>query len=192
MRSRDAIIKASKLDPQEASYLMNMQLLSSLQNIEIPNNTQQKILDILTSRPPSASTQIAIDNIVKCIGRDCKEMLPNTEEWLRTILTSIQNPKAKAAANYYYLLGRVLKSKGEQISALNAFQQAHESDELFLHPLFEMIDILLRLKQLQSAETVFNWLEVANNDSPHPQSKQLATLKESLELLRLEVNNSVK
>lgn len=181
IRSRDAILKASNLDPQEASYLMNLQLLSVLQNVDIPKNTQQKILNILATQHPTASTQIAIDNIVKCTGLGCKEMLPNIEEWLRTILSSIKG--TKASSNYHYLLGRILKSKGQQINALNAFQKAHENDKQFLHPLFEMIDILTRLKQLENAETVFSWLEIANTNNPHPQDKEVARLKKSLELL---------
>ena len=181
MLFRSAILKASELDPNEASYLMNLQLLNALRGTEIPQNTQQKILAILAKRPPSASTQIALENIVQCLGKGCEKMQKPAEEWLHEIIK--QKTSLKSASQYNYLLGKTLKSKGEQLNALNAFQRSHEGDPDFLHPLFEMLDILIRLKQMKNAKIVFKWLEESNNHTPHPRDKEVAKLKKILDSL---------
>lgn len=176
-----AIKLAMELAPNESAYTMHYQNILAISGKVIPESIQSETLKRLRENRITPSAELALDHIISCINQGpCASLSGNYLEWVDTIIKKKPN-----TAYYHFLRGKALRAKGDQLSALNAFQKAYDLDKKYLHPLFEMADILLRAGQLQQAEMVITWIEDANQNTSYRRDKELSHIKEVLSNLQV-------
>jgi tetratricopeptide (TPR) repeat protein len=179
-----AIQKAANLKPDEPGYKINMHVLALRLGTPLSPNVHENILKLLATRPPSAFTQMSLNFIVDCIATDCSKLQSQMEAWLRT---SIENlPPGLDASFFYYQLGRTLIAQGNVLDGLNALEQASKADPNYLHPLFELANIFLSLRQIENAELMLERIQKANEGNLHPRDKEIAELAALIAQLKTE------
>lgn len=179
-----AIQKAANLKPDEPGYKINMHVLALRLGIPLSPSVHEDILKLLATRPPSAFTQMSLNFIVGCIATDCSKLQSQMEAWLRT---SIENlPPRLDASFFYYQLGRTLIAQGKVLDGLNALEQASKADPNYLHPLFELANVFLSLRQIENAELMLERIQKANEGNLHPRDKEIAELAALITQLKTE------
>lgn len=175
-----AIKKAMELEPNEIAYAMHYQNILAIHDKEIPNTLQQETLKRIQRNQATPSTILALQQISSCLDKKpCAPLKNNYIEWLDTFIQ--QNP---LSSNYYYFRGKAYRANGDDIAALNSFQKAHELRSDFLHPLFEMIVILLKKGHIYQAEQLFSDLKAANNKSANPRNSEIIELEKNIAILK--------
>lgn len=175
-----AIKKAMELEPNEIAYAMHYQNILAIHDKEIPDTLQQETLKRIQRNQATPSTILALQQISSCLDKKpCAPLKNNYIEWLDTFIQ--QNP---LSSNYYYFRGKAYRANGDDIAALNSFQKAHELRSDFLHPLFEMIVILLKKGHIYQAEQLFSDLKAANNKSANPRNSEIIKLEKNIAILK--------
>lgn len=171
-----AINKAMELDPKETAYAIYSQKTLSLYGKPIPAELQEKTLNRIKSNRLTPSTLLALSQIANCLTKKpCLPLRHNYIEWMNAVIQ-----KAPNNANYYYFRGRAHKALNNNLAALNDFQTSHTINKTYLHPLFEMADILLRMGQISQANEVVTWIEKANEKTAYPRDEEIKQLKQLL------------
>lgn len=168
-----AIKKAMDLAPSETSYALHYQNILAISGQTIPKQLQEETIRRIRINLITPSTELALDHIADCLDKAaCKPLIQNYLEWIENIIQKRPN-----FAYYHYLKGKALRASGYELEALNTLQKAHELDDEYLHPLFEMADILLRAKQFEALEEVVSWIEETNSRAGRPRKRELHQLK---------------
>jgi len=171
-----AIKKAMTLSPNEIAFALYQQHILATSNQSITESIQNQTLTRIKRSPISPSTELALDQIVECLGQEaCKNLRENYIEWIDAII------KKKPTTAYFYLFkGKAELALGNELNALNIFQKAFEMDERFLHPLFEIVDILLKKGNIKQAEQTLSWLKQENEKATIPRHKEIKQLEANI------------
>lgn len=176
----NAIKKAMELEPNETAYAMHYQNILAIHNKPIPDALQQETLRRIRANRLTPSTQLALDQIAGCLKKEpCAPLKNNYLEWIDAVINKEPNN-----ALYYYHRGKAKRSLNKELPALNDFQRAHEINAEFLHPLFEMADILLQAGQVSQAEEVIGWIENANEKTTFRRDKEIEQLKQLISTIK--------
>ncbi|ATI04093.1 hypothetical protein CPC19_11660 [Cycloclasticus sp. PY97N] len=176
----EAIKKAMTLEPNETAYALHYQNILAIHDQKIPNALQVETLRRLEHNRLTPSTQLALDQIAGCLKKEvCAPLRKNYLEWINVVIK-----KAPTHAVYYYMKGKAQRASGDILGALNTFQQAYDISPNFLHPLFEMADILIRLNQLEHAEQVIGWIDIANEKTHLRRDTELKQIKDILNKIK--------
>jgi len=171
-----AIKRAMELKPNETAYAMHYQNILAIHGKEIPVKLQQETIKRIKNNHATPSTILALQQIASCLDKPpCHPLKDNYIEWLNTFINN--DPKN---SNYYYFRGQANRAIGRSLLALNDFQRAHELRADFLHPLFEMIVILLKHGQINQAELVLQQLKSANKLSKNPRNTEITLLEKNI------------
>jgi len=176
----NAIKKAMELDPGETAYAMHYQNILAIHNKPIPDELQQETIRRIKANRLTPSTQLALDQIAGCLKKEpCAPLKNNYIGWIDAVVNKEPNN-----AIYYYLRGKAKRSLNKDLSALNDFQRAHEISPIFLHPLFEMVNILLRAGQVSQAEEIIGWIEEVNSKTTFKRDKEIEQLKQLISTIK--------
>jgi len=171
-----AIKRAMELEPNETAYALHYQNILAIHGREIPDELQQETLNRIKINLATPSTILALQQIASCLDKPpCHPLKDNYLEWLNTFINN--EPKN---STYYYFRGKANRTIGLNLAALNDFQRAHELKKNFLHPLFEMVAILLKHGQINQAEIVLQQLKSANKQSKHPRHTEIGQLEKKI------------
>ncbi len=174
--------RAATLSPIESGYVMDVMLLDARQK-RTPNPADQaEVLHRLQNGKITATTILTMDSVDGCLQTWCSALIPNMEQWIETILL---RPDAPDPYYFRYRLGRIKAIQRKYEEALNLFQQAHEADRHFLHPLFEQINIFLKLGQTHNAEYVLARLKDANAQGRYRRDREIAIIEADIERLKI-------
>ncbi|MEY8210779.1 MAG: hypothetical protein RPT00_00835, partial [Gammaproteobacteria bacterium] len=168
-----AIKKAMELKPNETAYAMHYQNILAIYGKTIPAELQRETLRRITTNHLTASTHLALNQIASCLKKEpCAPLKENYLEWIDAVLE-----KTPTNATYWYMRGKAHRAINNDLNALNDFQRAFNLNDKFLHPLFEMVDILLLRRQIPLAEEVIILLEKANERTTFRRDVELNKLK---------------
>jgi len=182
----NAIKKAMELNTKETAYAMHYQNILAIHDKAIPEELQLETLLRIKANPLTPSTLLALNQIADCLRKEpCTPLKENYLEWINTVIE-----KKPTNTSYHYLKGKTLRAMNNQLGALNAFQKSHELNNGFLHPLFEMVDILLLMKQVAQAEEVVTWIEKANEKTTFRRDVELKKLKAVLARVKKSHSNN--
>lgn len=179
--AQQAVRRATMLDPHEAGYAMEILLLDARQNKPFKPEDNAEVLRRLREDKISATTILTLNRVDECLPKWCGLLLPNLEQWIVTIL---EKPDAPDPYYFRYRLGRVKAIQGKYLEALNLFQQAHDADKQFLHPLFEQITIFLQVGQIHNAEFVLVKLKEASAQSRYPRDREISRVEDEINRLK--------
>lgn len=175
-----AIKKAMALDPAETSYAMHYQNILAIHGKPIPAELQLETLRRIRANHFTASTQLALDHIAGCLKKaPCAPLQKNYIEWINAVIERQPNN-----AYYHYFKGVAHRANGDNLLALNAYQQAHNLSGNFVHPLFEMATLLIQLDQLEAAKYVVSSIEKASQKEGFRRHDELLQLKKILAELK--------
>ena len=175
-----AIKRAMELEPKETAYAMHYQNILAVHGRDIPDELQQETINRIKRNLATPSTILALQQIASCLDKPpCHPLKNNYMEWLNTFINN--EPKN---STYYYFRGKANRAIGHSLPALNDFQTAHELRKDFLHPLFEMIAILLKHGQINQAEFALQQLKTANKHSKNPRSTEIERLEKNISDLK--------
>ena len=166
---------AERLAPLEPGYAMNVAYTRSVLGEAADSARHQRIRELLRSRPASAFTQRTLQRFGECAAAGCAALAVQVDGWLRARLAGPGGQRH--AATWLFLLGHSLNAQGRSLEALNAWQDAHEADRGYLHPLFDMGNLLLSLGQIDGAQHVLRQIEAANARAPVPRTAEAAQLR---------------
>jgi tetratricopeptide (TPR) repeat protein len=172
------------LNPNETAYAIHYQNILAIHGKPIPAELQQETINRIKRNLATPSTILALQQISTCLSMPpCAPLKDNYIEWLNTFIEN--NPKTE---NFYYFRGKAYRAMGNSLSALNDFQRAHELRDDFLHPLFEIIVILLKHGQIEQAEIALLQLKTANKKSSNPRNNEIYQLEKNVIALRQGAN----
>jgi len=175
-----AIKKAMELKPDETAYAMHYQNILAIYGKTIPAELQQETLRRITTNRLTPSTHLALNQIVNCLKKEpCAPLKGNYLEWINAIIERYPNTAA-----YWHMRGKAHRAMNNDLNALNDFQKASNLDKRFLHPLFEMVDILLLRRQIPQAEEVVIWIEKANEKTTFRRDAEIKKLKNLLNKIK--------
>jgi len=180
-----AIKKAILLDPEEIALYMYYQHILASSNQAINTSIQEKTLQVIKNQRMTPSAQLALSQLSNCLPLDsCAPLRKNYLAWTNALI------KKEPNMGYYYLFkGKAHLALGEEIKALNVFQNAFDMDNRFLHPLFEMADILIQKADVDNSARVINWLKEANKKAPISRDKEIIQLQENYSSMINQLSN---
>ncbi|MFQ6023262.1 MAG: tetratricopeptide repeat protein [Acidiferrobacterales bacterium] len=183
-QAMEAVRRAEALAPNEAGYKINRQILAIRLGMPLDAAVNEEILKVLATGRPSTSTQISLDYVGNCVATHCSELQAPMEAWLNTLIENV--PPSLDGSYFDYLLGRTLVAQGKVLEGLNVLERAYRADPNYLHPLFELANVFLALRQIQNAEFMLDRLRRANEGNLHPRDKEIAELAAAIEKLKNE------
>lgn len=180
-----SIEKAMELSPNEIGLSMYYQHILSTSQEPITEAMQLETLNRIKQNKMTPTAQLALSQLSDCLVLDpCKPLRKNYLEWVDAII------KKKPRMAYYYLFkGKAHFALGDEIKALNVFQIAFDMDQQFLHPLFEMADILIKQGDVENTGRILAWLKDANKKAAIPRDKELLKLEKNLNALKKALAN---
>ena len=126
----------------------------------------------------SAFGSSTLQRYSECLGRGCRYLLADVTRWLEAYRDSGQPTFDRSYIEY--LLGIAYREQGRIQDALNAFQRAHDLDPRYLHPLFAQANILLALRQWDSAQYVLDAIRAANEHAYQRLDRQIGELEAAI------------
>jgi len=167
---------ASELNPNEAGLLINLQMSAARHAQPLNPADNKEVLRLLDSKPVTATTGWALNNVADCILDACKTLQPLMEQWLQTLL---QRPSARSVDRslYYYMLGRTLIGEGKINGAIDAYRKSYELDPYYLNPMVELADMFIQLGQINYAQTIISEIQRANKRVHHPKTREVEQLE---------------
>jgi tetratricopeptide (TPR) repeat protein len=170
---------AAELNPAETGILINLQMSAARHGQMLNPADQEELLQNLSSKPLTATTGWAINNVAACILDACKTLQPMMEQWLKTIM---ERPGARYIdrSYYYYLLGRTLIGQGKINEAVDAYRNSYELDPNYINPLVELADMYIQLGRLDYAQVIISEIQRANTRVPHPKTRELEQLESAM------------
>ena len=181
----EAIKSAINLNPNDPTYLIHYQNLLSISNQEIPLDLQAKTIKKINQNLVTPSLKLALEHVASCLNKTpCEALKKNYIPWLDAIIKKAPNDPF-----YYYLKGKAYRALNDNMSALNAFQQSHSLREEYMHPLFEMADILIQANQLSHVTLVLKWIKLANIKTTFKRDKEIQKLESIIATMSGSANN---
>jgi tetratricopeptide (TPR) repeat protein len=172
-----AMRRASELDPQETGYLLTLHLIANYAGIELDEGVKQELIRRLRTSPKTTLTNIVLQEISRCILTSCAGLQRPMEKWLTTIIASRPN---KDNSFHYNLLGRTYVAQGRYAEAIDSFKRSFADDPNYLHPLFELVNLYVKLGRINDAVQVLQQLRQANETSLHPRDREIETLASAI------------
>jgi tetratricopeptide (TPR) repeat protein len=176
--AREHLRAAMDIAPWEAGYPMNLVGAYRIEHLEPPPELDAEILDRIRSQPLSAFASTSLQRYSECLPKGCAYMTADVTRWLEAYLASDQPTFDRSYV--HFLLGRAYMQQGRIQDALNAFQRAHDLDPRYLHPLFEQANILLSLRQWDTATLVLDSIRAANEHAYQRLDEQIAQLEAAI------------
>ena len=176
--AREHLQAAIAIAPWEAGYPMNLVGAYRVERVDPPPALEAEILHRIRSQPLSAFASNTLQRYSECLPKGCAYMAADVTRWLEAYLGSDQPTFDRSYV--YFLLGRAYREQGRIQDALNAFQRAHDLDTHYLHPLFEQANILLALRQWDTAATVLDSIRAANDHAHQRLDAQIAQLETAI------------
>ena len=168
-----AIKKAMDLDPTETAYALHYQNILAVGEKPIPQAIQDATIERIKANRISPSTQLALDQIAGCLKlAPCKPLRQNYIGWISAVIE--KQPKK---AVFWYMRGKAQLASGNTLAALNDYQHAFDLSPLFLHPLFEIANILMLNNQWQPIPMLIEQIETANEKSRFKRYDEIEQLK---------------
>ena len=167
---------AAELNPDETGILINLQM-SAARHVQPLNPADNKeTLQRLSTKPLTATTGWALNNVAGCILDACKTLQPLMEEWLKTL---VQRPGARSVdrSYYYHLLGRTLIGQGKINEAIDAYRRSYELDPYYINPLVELADMYIQLGRMDYARIIISEIRRANKRVLHPKTREVEQLE---------------
>ena len=177
-----ALRRAAEIEPSETGYLLQTHLLAARRGKTLDPGEQEKTLKLLSSEPLTTTIVMTIHHMSNCVQTSCSLLRVPMEQWLKTILKREKAPGDKSF--FYYALGLCLVSQDKVNEAIEAFQLAHQSDPIYLHPLFALASIYVQLGQIDNTERVLGQLRAANQGNPHPRDQSINLVASDIEKLK--------
>lgn len=174
-----AMRRASELDPQETGYLLSLHLIANFAGRELDEGVKQELMGRLQAPYRTALTDMVLQEIGRCILTSCAGLQQSMEKWLTTIIASRPNGDNSF---HYNLLGRTYLGQGRYAEAIASFKRSFDEDPHYLHPLFELVNLYIRLGRINDAVQVLQQLQQANENSLHPRDREI-------EMLALTINS---
>lgn len=174
-----ALRRASELEPSEASYLLNMHMVTAEAGKELSDLDHEETVNRLTNGHVSASTILALQFLGECISSACASLQSKMETWLRLLLKRSKSG-GQDASLYYHLLGRTLAGQGKLDEAINAYKSSYQLDQKYLHPLFELGHLYLVLQRIDDAEATLRELRYANQGNKHPRDADIENFSKEI------------
>ncbi|WP_372521544.1 tetratricopeptide repeat protein [Sulfuricaulis sp.] len=167
---------AAELNPDEPGILINLQMSAARHDRPLNPVDHEELLRSLNSKPLTATTGWALNNVAACILDACKTLQPLAEEWLKTLL---QRPSVRFVdrSYYYYLLGRTLIGEGKINEAVDAYRKSYELDPYYINPLIELADMYIQLGRMDYAKTIISEIQRANKRVHHPKTREVEQLE---------------
>jgi tetratricopeptide (TPR) repeat protein len=170
---------AAELNPDESGILINLQMSAARHGQPLDPAEDKDLLQNLSSKPLTATTGWALNNVAACILDACKILQPKMENWLKTI---IERPDARYIdrSYYYYLLGRTLIGQGKINEAVDVYRKSYELDPNYINPLVELADMYIQLGRLDYARTIISEIQRANTRVPHSKRREIEQLESAM------------
>lgn len=172
--SYKASLRASQLNPNEPGYFINLHLVADKAKIPLPPEIQQATLAALRKTSNSTLLHNALYAVHTCILSSCRNMNKHMELWLRTLM------RKKDSGLYDYMLARTLSSQGRNQAAIRHYNLSHQKDPIYLHPLFDLAYLYLRIGDINSAIKTLSRLKKANINNPYPRSSEIRAIKQTI------------
>lgn len=169
--------RAARIDPKEPGYYINMHLTAYSGGITLPEEDVKSTLVSIRKYPKTIMLTSALYKMHKCLLGPCTKMAPTMEQWMR-ILT-----KEYKYSTYQFMLGRALRMQGKDKEAIEALEDSHKKDPIYLHPLFELAGLYLSRGRPDKAREVLAKLEQANINNPHPRDREIQRLSKRIKQL---------
>ena len=173
-QARQHLEKAMELAPWEVGYPMNLVAAYRVERLEPPAELANVIDALTRAEPMSAYASSVLRRYSECLKGACPYMAPEVSGWLEAYLASGRPTFDRSYV--HFLLGRAYVQQGRIQDALNAFQRAHDLDPRYLHPLFEQANILLGLRQWDTAAMVLDSIRAANEHAYQRLDAQIGQL----------------
>ena len=179
--AKEAMHTAAKLEPNEASHLIWLQMLAVREGTKPIADEQKKIVELLATKPITPTTDMTLENAINCIQSWCKKLQSPMETWFKTILARKDCPDR---SYYYYLLGITVASQNRLHEATELFRLSHEADPKYLHPLFNLAAIYIHQGKINEAEQTLDMLRKSNAGNLHPRDKEIEAVAADIEKLK--------
>lgn len=177
-----ALRRAYEIDPHETGYLIQMQMLTTLQKKEPDSARHARIVELLGTEPITSTTFLSMQHILNCLQTWCKPLQVPLQDWARAILDRKKGVGDKSY--YYYVLGLSLASQGKIDEAIRNLYTSYTTDPVFLHPLFALVSIYVQLQMPDNATEVLKLIRAVNRNNPHPRDPEIELVAQDIEKLR--------
>jgi tetratricopeptide (TPR) repeat protein len=177
----ETLRRAAALDPHEPGYLITLQLVAVRAGAVLSAADQADTLRRLETSGTTALTSSLLQYIAACLHSTCTAMRVPMEQWMRTLLDAHPSGDQSFA---YNLLGRTLATQGRLDEAIAAFERSYAIDPVYLHPLFELVNVYIALGKVDEASRVLRELREANRTNPYPRSREIELVASAIEALR--------
>jgi tetratricopeptide (TPR) repeat protein len=167
---------AAELNPDEPGILINLQMSTARHGRPLNPVDHEELLRNLKSKPLTATTGWALNNVAACILDTCKTLQPLMEEWLKALLER-QSIRSVDRSYYYHLLGRTLIGQGKINEAVDAYRKSYELDPFYISPLAELADMYIQLGRMDYARIIISEIQRANKRVPHPKTREVERLE---------------
>lgn len=176
--AKTAMRVAADLEPDEASHLIWLQMLSARQKERLSNEEKEKIMELLTEKPITPTTDMMLENAISCINSWCAALQEPMESWLRTIRA---RKDLRDKSYYDYLLGITIANQGRLNEAAEMFRRSFAEDPQYLHPLINLAAIYIYQGNVAKAKEALSMLRSANSGNLHPRTKEIDSLAARIE-----------
>jgi tetratricopeptide (TPR) repeat protein len=170
---------AAALNPDETGILINLQMSAAGHGQPLDPAEDNDLLQNLSSKPLTATTGWALNNVAACILDTCKILQPKMEHWLKTI---IERPDTRYIdrSYYYYLLGRTLIGQGKINEAVDVYRKSYEFDPNYINPLIELAGMYIHLGRLDYARAIISEIQRASTRVPHSKRREIEQLESAM------------
>lgn len=173
------------LDPHDVTPLAQITFIRAIgSQAPVPEDQARILADLGSSKPIPAGVFLLIQDKVQCLDGSCKGFRKPMEQWLRTIIGRRESPGDNSF--YRYALGLNLLSQGQTAEGIRELRLSHQLDPNYLHPLFALANIYVRLGMIQAAEATLTELRRANLGNPYPRPTQIDSVAMSIDRLKSE------
>lgn len=168
--------RAADLNPDEPGILINLLMSAAKHGQPLDPADQNTLLRALGSKPFTATTGWALDNVASCILDTCKVLQPLLEKWLTVLL---ERPRTRSVdrSYYYYLLGQTLIGQARINEAVNAYRKSYELDPNYINPLIQLADVYIQLGRMDYARVIISEIKRADSRVSHPQTRAVERLE---------------
>ena len=175
-----AFRRAAELAPEEASYLLYMNMFAANAGEKFDQAGADETLRRLATGRITATTGQALQYLGDCILSRCRSLGPSMELWMKTLLNrDDQTGVDKSYVNF--LLARSLVSQGKIKEAIMAYNLAHVTDSNYLHPLFDLAYLYVREGDSDMARDTLRRLREANRTARHTRTEQIEETEKDIE-----------
>lgn len=175
-----AFRRASELAPTEASYLLFMNMFAARAGQKLDQADAEETVRRLTTDRITPTTGQAFQYLGDCILTWCRSLNSPMEGWLATLLK--RSSDISIDASYVnFLLARTLFSQGKVNEAIAAYNRSFQEDQNYLHPLFDLAYLYVRVGDGDKARETIRRLKEANKTTLHPRDREIQETEKHIE-----------